>query len=70
MIHENGVYETGEIACENGHINKWQRQLVKKGRAGNLIVMELLEGHVLIEGDRTFRCRTCDEWVEFKQEIE
>lgn len=21
----NSVYETGEITCENGHINKWQR---------------------------------------------
>lgn len=70
MIHENGLYETGELACENGHINKWQRQLVKRGPLGQAIVMELLEGHTRIEGDRAFRCRTCDEWIEFKKEVE
>lgn len=70
MIHENGLYETGELTCENGHINKWQRPLVKKGPFGQMIAIEELKGHVQIKGNRTFRCRTCDEWVEFKKEVE
>jgi len=64
----NEVYTTGEIECENGHINKWQRIPSRKDFFGRPLVIEWLSDHVQIVGAHTFNCRVCGTLVDFDEQ--
>lgn len=69
MYVSEGLYETGEIICENNHVIPWQRITKHKDQFDRLVAVEFLEGHVQIEKNRSFHCPVCDVLVEFDEAI-